>query len=375
MRTTKVFVTGAAAATCCGLGAQVLWDHLTRHEDVASPVPAPRRFCVDRLPQENRLRLSDADRLTANLLAALDYDLGAFLSQLSDQERERVGVALGSAYGHLSKYLGYFETGTEEGYQLVNPRLFPTTLPNWSTVSVSDAYSLWGSGTPIATGLTAGLEAIAYAAEAIRQGDEQAMLAGGYDEINPYNLRVLEILRKRSRSGLRHSLPTDLDPITPGEGVGVLLLQSGDTVAASERKPLAAYGATVVRRGVWRDAPGASTRAADAIRVAVAASGLELNQIVAVFPSANDCQGTDVFEAQLLRDVLGSRLSAVDIVPVKRVIGECFGAFGPLQCIAAVEYLANVAPERSADGPCAALVSSVGYDGTFAATVFSRSSA
>ena len=361
MRSSPVFVTGVAAATCCGLGAQAFWDHLDRSRSAANPasVPAVRRFAGTPLPLGTRRGLPEADRLTTYLLAALDYDLGAFLSELCDQERERVGVALGSAYGHLSKYFGYFEVGTEQGYQLVNPRYFPTTLPNWSTVSVSDTYSLWGSSTPVASGLTAGVEAIAYAAGAIRNGEEEAMIAGGYDEINPYNMRVLETVTTAS----------------PGEGVGVLLLQSADAATASEREPLAAYGSTVVRRGVWWDAPDAGARAAEAIRAAVATSGLELSEITAVFPSASGCSGEDDFEAQLLRDVFGTRLSAVDIIPIKAVTGECFSASGPLQCIAAVEYLANVAPARSPDETPAALVSGMGYDGQFAATVFLRSPA
>jgi len=356
-----VFVTGAAAATCCGLGAQAFWDHLARSRDAGRPTSAraARRFAASTPALGSRPRLPDGDRVTAHLLAAIDYDLGTFLSELSDHEREHVGVALGSAYGHLSKYLGYFEIGTEQGYQLVNPRQFPTTLPNWSTVSVSDAYSLWGSSTPVASGLTAGLEAIAYAAGAIRSGEEQAMIAGGYDEINSYNVRVLE----------------SVTTVSPGEGVGVLLLQSGDAAAASQRRPLAAYGATVVRRGVWWDAPDAAARAADAVRAAVAASRLDLTEIAAVFPSANGCPGEDDLEARLLCDVFGTRLSAVDIVPTKQVTGECFGASGPLQCIAAVKYLANGGHTRSPDDTPAALVSSMGYDGTFAATVFSRSPA
>src|SRR5439155_26544789 len=98
------------------------------------------------------------------------------------QEGAGSGGILDGAYGHLSTYLAYFEAGTDRGYQLVNPRHFPTTLPNRSTVSVSDAYSLWGASTQVATDLSAELEAIAYAAAAIRSGEEQAMIAGGYDE-------------------------------------------------------------------------------------------------------------------------------------------------------------------------------------------------
>ena len=359
----SVFVTGAAAATCCGLGAQALWDQLARGPDSAGPraAPAVRRFAPSTLPTAGQRPLPDADRLTAYILAAVDHDLGAFLTGLSDQERECIGVTLGSAYGHLSKYLAYFEAGTDRGYQLVNPRHFPTTLPNWSTVSVSDAYSLWGSSTPVATGLSAGLEAIAYAAAAIRSGEEQAMIAGGYDEINLCNASVLATITTTS--------PAATYPVA-GEGVGILLLQSADAVAASGRRPLAAYGATVTRRGLWWDAPDARARAAQAVRDAVSEGGVLLTDIVAVFPSTNGDARRDDFEAQVLREVLCDRLRTIDIVPIKAVTGECFGAAGPLQCVAAVHYLACAAHTPEVSDTAAALVCSSGYDGTFAATVF-----
>jgi hypothetical protein len=110
-------------------------------------------------------------------------------------------------------------------------------------------------------------------------------------------------------------------------------------------------------------------------RAAVAASGLDLTEIVAVFPSDDGCPGEDDFEAQLFREVSGTRLSAVEIVPTKPVTGECFSASDPLRCIGAVRYLEIAAHTSSPDDRPAARVSSTGYDGTFAATVLSRSPA
>ncbi len=374
MRPAPVFVTGVAAATCCGLGAQAFWDQLARRDIVTPALAATqRRFTGNTTPLGSRRRLHDADRLTAYLLAALDYDLGAFLSELSDHEREHVGVALGTAYGHLSNYLAYFKTGTEQGYQLANPRLFPTTLPNWGTVSVSDAYSLWGSSTPITSGLTAGLEAIAYAAEAIHDGQEQSMIAGGYDELSPYTGHVLEGLTTSSPAGTRIRT-TPLTRIPPADGVGILLLQSSDAAKASKRKPLATYGATVMLHGLWWDAPAAASQAAEAVERAVVDSGLTLSDIAAVFPSAGFAAADDL-EAQLLHKVFGPRLSTLDMVPVKAVTGECFAAAGALQCIAAVEYLAHEPPAMLHDDPLGVLILGVGYDGTFGAAVFGRSPA
>src|SRR2546430_7727365 len=106
----SVFVTGAAAATCCGLGAQALWDQLARGPNSAGPraAPAVRRFAPSTLPTAGQPPPPHADRLTAYILAAPHHHLGAFLPRVSDQERGGIGGTLGSAYRHLSQDLAYF---------------------------------------------------------------------------------------------------------------------------------------------------------------------------------------------------------------------------------------------------------------------------
>ena len=371
----SVCVSGAAATTCCGTGVEAFCSRVAGLSDPSLPrsgASAPETISIS-LQLRRSPRLLDADRLTAQVLAAVDHDLGTFLRELSDQEREHVGVALGSAYGHLSNYLAYLKTGTEHGYQLVNPRLFPTTLSNWSAVSVSDAYSLFGSSTPINSGLSAGLEAIAYAAQAIRDGEEQSMIAGGYDELTPYNARVLEASTATGCVGPR--LQAHKGKVRPGEGVGLLLLQSFDAAKHSNRKPLAEYGATVILHDMCPETPHAVARAAEAVTTAVVESGLRLNDIAAVFPSASGSPAAEQLEVQLLRELFGARLSALDILPIKTVTGECFAASGPLQCVAAVEYLAHTTSPQLLSDRTGVLISALGYDGTYAATVFTRSPA
>src|SRR5256885_7784158 len=92
----SVFVTGAAAATCCGLGAQALWDQLARGPDSAGPraAPAVRRFAPSTLPTAGQPPPPDADRLAPHILSAPDHDPGAFLPRVFDQERGGIGGTL-----------------------------------------------------------------------------------------------------------------------------------------------------------------------------------------------------------------------------------------------------------------------------------------
>src|SRR5713101_1427896 len=263
----RVVVTGGAAYTCCGLGTEIFWNSLRGRFGANDD---PQGNASRRTPPPGTLRghsrsIKTDYPLAMHLLAAIEHDLGKFLEKLTAEEREHVGVALGSAYAHLGPYFAYYQTGTERGYQFVNPRHFPTTLPNFFAVEVNDAYSLWGSSTTVGSGLAAGLEAIGYAAASIKQGQETAMLAGGLDELNDFNQHLLKATRLRSASGLVRPFATDRDGTVPGEAVAVLLLQTEQSARASQRKPLAEVCGTASAKRVFWDSPLAQRKAVEAI--------------------------------------------------------------------------------------------------------------
>lgn len=59
-------------------------------------------------------------------------------------------------------------------------------------------------------------------------------------------------------------------------------------------------------------------------------------EIDAIFPSVNGSGVCDEFERKVLEKAFGAALYQIPIYPIKSIIGECFTASGPLQCIAAV---------------------------------------
>lgn len=367
-----VVIAGTAAMTHCGLGVQAFWREVVRR-----PEPTPRndgtmrRFVPAKPPENSRREIHSDHRLTAYLLSAIEYDLGNSLTALSDEERERMGVALGTAYGHLDAYLTYFDSGTEQGYRSVNPRHFPHTLANCGTVSVSDAYSIWGSSTTIATGLAAGFEAIAYAVGAIRRGDEDMMLAGAFDEVNAGNTPPYAD-RHRVSARQATDFPQGMSNRTcPGDGVGVLLLQRAESAPAAERRAEVELCATKIAHGLnWR-APDAAGKATDVITETLRDGQLCVSDITVVFPSGCTGETTGNIDDRLMQHLFGNE-PCVDIVSLKPIIGDCFAAFGPLQCIAATRYLSSSGENQMMKPGNVALVYNAGYDGTFATALLRK---
>src|SRR2546426_4357934 len=282
----RVVVTGAAAYTVCGLGKEAFWSRLQggigANDDLQGEV-SPRTPPPETLLGHRR-RIKTDHPLAMRLLAAIKHDLGQFLEELTAEERELVGFARGSAYAHLGSYFAYYRTGTEQGYQFVNPRHFPSTLPNFFAVEVNDAYSLWGSSTTVGSGLAAGLEAIGYAAAGIKQGQETAMLAGGLDEVNDFNQHLLEATGLRSASGLVRPFATDRDGTVPGEAVAGLFLQTEQSAPALQHKPLAGdCGTASAKRGFW-GSPSAPGEAVEGIGCVLGRAGSKPGGNDAGFP-------------------------------------------------------------------------------------------
>ena len=383
---TRVFIRAAAAYTCCGLGCEAFWNHF-------GPQYLDVRTTPGHLPSDENLtptRSKRTNSLVERLLAAVAHDLGGLLRTSGIGEREQTGVALGSAYGHLSSYFAYYEKATRAGYQSVNPRDFPLTLPNFCSSELSATYSLWGCSTSISSGVGAGLEAVGYAASSIRRGEARNMIAGGLDELTEYNQEVLERIGLRSLTGRALPFAPQRDGTLPGEAVALVLLGSGLAAArTSGHMALAEICSFASGSNVRWDSCGASDRAKEIVLDTLAVAGCEPATIDIVFPSASGSIAGDEFELELLQKVFGSRLSSVLICPTKGVTGECFAASGPLQVLGAVrccilQRTQKVKSQQQAWSgrtlniihdlrPASnVLVYSAGYDGSFAAMLLRR---
>src|SRR3989442_7729488 len=94
----RVVVTGAAAFSCCGFGAEVFWRLLRASTAVNWNVGGGvlRRFTPLEIAPSNDPQVQSDHPLAARLLAANGHELGQILKGLQPQEKGCVGGALGS---------------------------------------------------------------------------------------------------------------------------------------------------------------------------------------------------------------------------------------------------------------------------------------
>jgi 3-oxoacyl-[acyl-carrier-protein] synthase II len=137
---------------------------------------------LDPLPEAVRTRAVRAERITQLVLASGGAALAqAGLAALDGPARDRLGVVVGTAFGCGLTNAAYAERLIAAGPSAASPRLFAATVSNAAAGELSIAYRLGGPCITLTAGGAAGLIALAHAADLVRAGHADALLAVGAD--------------------------------------------------------------------------------------------------------------------------------------------------------------------------------------------------
>jgi 3-oxoacyl-[acyl-carrier-protein] synthase II len=229
-------------------------------------------------------------------------------------------------------------------------RLEPHKLSAEDTYSVANAIrELVGTKTlavVIASGCTAGLNAIGLGEERIRNGQANTVICGSADApLSAFSYAVFcasQIMTKNNSDPRRASRPFDLqrDGGVLAEGAGAVILESLEH-ALSRRAPI--YGEVLGFSSVTQETRGGgnkrsetAARNASARGMALAmsdarVSGEDIDYVSAHAPSDRDF---DRIETEAIKAVFGDRAYRVPVSSIKSCIGNPIAAAGVLQTVA-----------------------------------------
>ncbi|QES56661.1 hypothetical protein DEJ51_22820 [Streptomyces venezuelae] len=319
-------VTAVGVATPAGLGLEALGravaEGLTGHPEALpgdeTPPPRPVRTVPDLRTEEliGRKGVRHLDRTTRLGLVACRLALDA----QPDPVGERTGVVLGTSTGSIRSSSEYsMETLRQERPYLVNPSLFPNTVMNCAAGQIAIRHGLRGVNATLAGGHLAGVQALRYARNALRQGHADRLLVGGVEEFSP-------------QGAWGWHLSGALDPQAPvGEGAAVLVVEPQDAALAAGRTALARVLACETG---FAPRERLAEGLASVIAAALRRSGKDPAEVTTVSLGCTGRTGLDRVEESALGLALGGALPG-QVVRVKETVGECFSADGVLQ-IAAV---------------------------------------
>src|ERR1044071_10046084 len=130
-----------------------------------------------------RRNLRPLDRTSRLVASAAQLALDDSGWSESMRQNEEVGLVLGTMFCSVHTISEFDRRALEAGPRYASPMDFSNTVINAAAGQTAILHNLRGINSTISSGITSGLQAIAYATEVIRSGRAHAVLAGGADEM------------------------------------------------------------------------------------------------------------------------------------------------------------------------------------------------
>jgi beta-ketoacyl-acyl-carrier-protein synthase II len=186
----RVVVTGIGATTPLGSNVEKFWEDLLAGRSGirkiqsfdASDMPCqiageiPDFVPTDYMPAKEARRMSRSSQiaLAAVQMAVQDSGLEEPMANL-----ERVGVSVGTAVGGLERSVESARVYREEGLSKVSPFTIPSSIANMSAFHIAERYGALGPSMCLVTACATGTQIIGEAAQTIRAGRADIVLAAG----------------------------------------------------------------------------------------------------------------------------------------------------------------------------------------------------
>ncbi len=254
----------------------------------------------------------------------------------------RTGVAYGSCSGSIPALLDFYAMLATKEVAGVTSGTYIKLMPQTTACNLSVHFRTHGRLVPTGTACTSGSLALGSAAELIRWGVQDVMIAGGAEEFSAAQVAVFDTLYATS---LRNDAPratpapydVDRDGLVVGDGAGTFVLEEYEHARARGAAILAELaGFAETTDGTHVTNPNAETMAC-ALRGALADAGIDGAAVGYVNGHGTATKAGDVAETAATRAVFNR---AVPISSLKSYAGHTLGACGAIEAALTVKSLA-----------------------------------
>lgn len=263
---------------------------------------------------------------------------------ITDANRERIGVAMGSGIGGLTNIEETSRTLHDSGPRRISPFFVPGSIINMISGFLSIHLGIQGPNYAIATACTTGTHCIGMAARNIAYGEADVMIAGGAEMaacgLGMGGFGAARALSTRNDEPTRASRPWDKgrDGFVLSDGAGALVLEElghaqarGATIYA-ELVGFGTSGDAFHMTSPPEDGAGAARCMANALRDA----GLEPSAVQYVNAHGTSTSAGDLAEVRALKSVFGDHAHKLAISSTKSMTGHLLGAAGAVEAIFSV---------------------------------------
>jgi beta-ketoacyl-acyl-carrier-protein synthase II len=268
---------------------------------------------------------------------------------LNGYDPARVGVVLGSAIGGFLGIMEQHAVLRVRGADRVSPHFLPNVLVDSASGQIAIALGYRGPNYAPVSACATGSHAVGEAAEVVRRGDADAVLAGGTEAcMHPLILAgfcAMRGLAVEDEHPPRASRPFDATRagFVMGEGACVLVLEELEAARARGAPVYAeilGYGASNDAHHMAQPDP-ASVGVVEMMRSALDRAGVAPERVGYVNAHGTSTPLGDAAETRAIKEVFGDHAYRLAVSSTKSVTGHCFGAAGAVEammCVLAVKH-------------------------------------
>lgn len=325
----RVVVTGIATLTSAGCDAEEVWkafadERVSTQEENGVRIGRVNLDPSPFLSPRDRRRM---DRLGIFAVVASRIALQDAGIELTDENRNRVGVIFGTGVGPMESMENFSRPLFEEGPAAANPAVFPNTVYNAAGGQVAMQVGAIGPASTITAGHAAGASSICYAYDLVKCNHADAIIAVAADTLTD------TVIQGYRELGLLSSGENGFALAEAGVALVLERLSAAQARGARIYGEVLGYGIASDGKGVGRsDRRGVGLERA--MRSALERAGLGAADVKAVWAHSVGFRPVDAGESAALRRLFGD---SAGVIAPKRLFGEPMGAGGSLNAALALK--------------------------------------
>ncbi|WP_420613475.1 beta-ketoacyl-ACP synthase II [Candidatus Spongiisocius sp.] len=265
-------------------------------------------------------------------------------------EADRAGVIVGSGLGGMLSFDNHLKVMLNRGASRISPLAVTMIIPNEAAGVASIRFNMRGPVTCVVTACAASANAIGDAAELIRRGAADVMLAGGAEAticefgIGSFNSSKALSTRNEDPTGASRPFDANRDGFVMSEGGVCVILEDRERALARGARihaEVIGYGMTSDAHHVTLPRPGGEG-AGRAMAAALDSAGLQPQQLGYINAHGTSTKANDVTETQAIKLALGERAArAVPVSSTKSMTGHLMGGAGAVESIFCIQAINN----------------------------------
>lgn len=351
----RIVVTGLGMLTPVGNTVEESWKNIVAGKSGICPITT---FDTENFPVKISGSVKDFDAslyIPAKDLKKMDpfihYGIAAGIQALEDsglevteENAERIGVAIGSGIGGLPGIERNRDQFVAGGARKISPFFVPSSIINMVSGNLSIMKGLKGPNIAIVSACTTGAHNIGDAARMIAYGDADVMIAGGAEmatsPLGVGGFAAARALSTRNDDPEAASRPWDIDRdgFVLGDGAGVVVVEEYEHAKKRGARiycELAGYGMSGDAHHMTQPSPSGEGPAR-CMNNALKDAGLNKEDVDYINAHGTSTPAGDKAETMAVKVAMGDHAKKVVVSSTKSMTGHLLGAAGGIEAIFAI---------------------------------------